>query len=95
MRTGNKSPHLTRVGVLEMLSEEEVASVGRAESAAVLADGDVYVDLARLDQGVRRARGATTPLRPVLPKKAVHEDTWRSLVEHLAALDGVARRAKI
>jgi hypothetical protein len=94
MRNGQRNRHLTRQGILNLLSAEEVASVTTAETAERLADGDVYVDLSRLEQGVRRARGDTTPISPVLPKKAVQEDTWKRILAHLAVLEGVARESK-
>jgi hypothetical protein len=89
-----KKTHLTRSSMMKLLSDEDVASVSTAETAALLLDGDVYVDLERLEQGVRRARGATTPIRPVLPKKAVQEKTWKSVLEQLAVLESAARRSK-
>jgi hypothetical protein len=94
MTSDRRNRHLTRSGILKMLSEEAAASVSSAETTDRLVDGDVYVDLMRLDQGVRRARGDTTPMRPVLPKKAVPEQTWKSILQHLAVLEGAARESK-
>jgi hypothetical protein len=94
MTSERRNRNLTRDGILKMLSTEEAASVTSAETAAPLMDGEVYVDLMRLDQGVRRARGETTPMRPVLPKKAVHEKTWASIVQRIAALQDAARGSK-
>jgi hypothetical protein len=94
MRNSHRNRHLNRAAILKMLSDEDAGNVCNAESAGPLGDGDVYVDLTRLEQGVRRARGDTTPLGPVLPKKAVPENTWKSFVQQLAVLEGAARKSK-
>jgi len=65
-------PRGPRVGsVLDLLSRTEVASVTAAEAAPDLAQGDEYLDLMNLSQGVRRALGVGSPAGRVLPKKAV------------------------
>jgi hypothetical protein len=74
-----------RNGILSLLSDEEVARVSTAETAARLLDGDEYIDLGQLEQGVRRAEGTATPLGRVLPRKAVHELTWSKIVTQLGA----------
>ena len=94
MRADQRNKYLTRNGILKMLSDEEIAHVSAAETTKPLMDGEVYVDLTRLEQGVRRARGETTPTRPVLPKKAVEEKTWRTILEHLAVLESASRNSK-
>jgi hypothetical protein len=94
MRNDQRNKYLTRNGILKMLSDEEVARVSAAETKERLMDGEVYVDLTRLEQGVRRARGETTPTRPVLPKKAIEEKTWKSILEHLAVLESASRNSK-
>jgi hypothetical protein len=77
--------YVTRDSVLKLLSDDEVARVSTAETAARLADGDEYLDLEHLDQGVRRADGTATPMGRVLPRKAVHADTWSKILMQLAA----------
>jgi hypothetical protein len=74
-----------RDGVLNLLSDAEVASVSTAETAASLLDGDEYLDLERLDQGVRRALAAPTPMGRVLPRKAVQAATWGKILAQLEA----------
>lgn len=76
--------HLSRETVLGLLSDDEVASVSTAETAAGLSDGEEYIDLQAIDQGVRRARGAVSMGR-VLPRKAVHESTWNKILAQLPA----------
>ena len=62
-----------------------------AETAAQLTEGEDYVDLQALDQGVRRVSANTTlTMGHVLPRKSVHESTWRTImgllaIEHAAA----------
>ena len=84
MNTALRSELVTRDSVLKLLTDDEVAKVSMAETAARLSDGDEYVDLEQPEQGVRRAVGATTPTGRVLPRKAVHEDTWTKILTHLA-----------
>ena len=83
MTTEVKTAYLTRESVLKGLSDEEVASVSTAEATSHLSNGDEYVDLDQLEQGVRRAQGITPPMGHVLPKKAVHEKTWNKIVSQL------------
>ena len=83
MENDERTEYLTRSSVLELLSDDEVARVSNAETAARLAHGEEYVDLERLDQGVRRAVGPTAPMGRVLPRKAVPANTWNKIVAHL------------
>jgi hypothetical protein len=93
MKSERRRYHLARAGLLELLSDEEIASVSTAETADHLMDGDEYVDLEHLEHGVRRARAraAMPPMGRVLPRKAVLESTWTKIVAQLAALE----RAKL
>jgi hypothetical protein len=68
---------------LALLEAGELGGASLAENEAVLARGQEYLDLDRLDVGVQRASGAAVPLRHVLPRKAVHEDTWRRILRQL------------
>jgi hypothetical protein len=76
--------YLTRDKVLKLLSDDEIARVSTAESAPRLGDGDEYLDLEALDQGVRRAPRADTLMGRVLPRKAVQEETWSKILRELA-----------
>jgi len=76
---------VARDGILNLLSDDEVAAVSTAETAPRLTDGEEYIDLEQLDQGVRRALGATAPMGHLLPRKAVHEGTWRKILARLPA----------
>lgn len=86
MKNEQRNRYLTRAGILKLLSDEEAASVSLAETAARLGDGDEYVDLKHLEQGVRRAQGPTTPMGRVLPRKAVRSETWTKIVEQVTVL---------
>jgi hypothetical protein len=69
--------------VLDLLSRAEVASVNAAEAAPDLQQGDEYLDLSDLGQGVRRALGVGSPAGKLLPKKAVLEKTWNKILMQL------------
>ena len=83
MKTDKRTDYVSRDSILKLLSDDEVASVSTAETAAKLADGDEYVDLTQLAQGVQRAHGTGTPMGRVLPRKAVHEKTWSDILTQL------------
>ena len=51
-------------------------------------DGDEYLDLEQLDQGVQRSSGTRTPIGRVLPEKAVHENTGKKILKQLPAHSG-------
>lgn len=75
--------YITRDRVLKMLSDNEIAHVSTAETEPRLTDGDEYIDLEQLEQGVLRARVVPTPVGRVLPRKAVHDTTWTKIVAEL------------
>ena len=83
MTLANKAELFSREHVMKLLSDGEIASVSTAETKTHLRRGDEYLDLEHLDQGVLRADGAVANLGHVLPRKAIHEDTWRRIVRQL------------
>lgn len=83
MKQDERSRYLTRDRVLKLLSDEEVARVSTAESAARLEQGEEYLDLEALESGVHRAF-ENTPMGRILPKKAVREETWAKILRELA-----------
>ncbi len=85
MKNDNRTEYVTRDVILKLLSDDEVARVSSAETAARLSDGDEYLDLEHLDQGVRRAAGTAAPMGRVLPRKAVQEGTWTKILTQLKA----------
>jgi hypothetical protein len=85
MKNDKRTEYLTRESILSLLSDAEVALVSTAETEPRLLEGDEYLDLEHLDLGVRRARGLTSPTGSLLPKKAVHNETWSKIVRQLPA----------
>lgn len=85
MNNEQRAAYVTRDSILNLLSDDEVARVSNAASAPRLREGDEFLDLDALPRGVQRAHG-TTELGGVLPRKAVHEDTWSKI---LTQLEGV------
>ena len=84
--TQNKQvDHVARDGILKLLSDDEVASVSTAQTAVRLSSGDEYIDLKHLEQGVRRAAATASAMGHVLPRKAVHADTWTKILTRLPA----------
>ena len=85
MKNDKRTEYVVRDSILKLLSEGELASVSNAETAVRLADGDEYIDLEQLEQGVRTAPAKKTPTSRMLPRKAVHKDTWNKILAVLAA----------
>jgi hypothetical protein len=72
--------HESREQLLTLLSDEEIARVSTAEGEARLNDGDEYVDLAAVDNGVRRVHGVMQrTLGKILPRSAVSAETWAKI----------------
>lgn len=82
----DRASRVSRVAILKLLSDDEVARVSMAETAAAIADGHDYIDLEDLDRGVQRAGAATKiTMGHVLPRNAVHSDTWAKITALLVA----------
>jgi len=93
MKKNDRTEYVTRDTIMKLLSDDEVARVSTAETAAKLADGDEYVDLEELNQGVRKVLGsATAPMGRVVPRKAVQEKTWLQIVAVLGKPGTVGAR---
>ena len=80
MTSDMRSENIVRENVLKLLSDDEVASVSTAEAATRLLDGEEYVDLEQLERGVQQARKAGPAMGRVLPRRAVHKDTWGKIL---------------
>ena len=85
MNSNRRTEYLARESILKFLSDDEVASVSTAETAARLVEGEEYLDLEKLDAGVQQALEKNVPMGRVLPRKAVPETTWRRILTQLAA----------
>ena len=93
VKKDNRSQYVTRESVLMLLSDDEVAAVATAETATRLPEGDEYLDMELLDQGVQRAHHKKTPMGRMLPKKSIHENTWNKILKQLPARP--AAKAKV
>ena len=85
MKHDTRKQYVTRESVLLALSDDEVSAVSTAETATRLPDGEEYLDMEQLDQGVQRAHQKKIPMGRVLPKKSIHENTWQKILKQLPA----------
>ena len=81
---------LERQEIMSLLSDEEIARVSTAEAGSGLAMGDEYLDLEHLGKGVYRVTGTMPPVGRLLPRSAVHQETWAKLLTHLASMPAAA-----
>ena len=88
MSSDERSEYTARDRILQLLSDEEVAKVSTAETQLRLPDGEEYVDLEKLDEGVRQAHGETTAMGRLLPRSAVREATWSKIISQLGGAAG-------
>ena len=89
-----RTEYVTRDSILKMLSDDEVDRVTTKETELRLAEGEEYVDLAKLELGVQRAKGARTAMGNLLPRSAVLEETWSKIAAKVAAEHGVLELAR-
>jgi hypothetical protein len=85
MTSSTKVQLETKNSILKLLSDSEVSKLSTEESATTLMDGDEYLDLDQLAQGVQTSRGTTQPMGSLMPRKAVHASSWTKIVELLSA----------
>ena len=93
MNDSNRNELVFRENILKLLSDDEVASVSTAEAASSLASGEEFLDLEQLGRGVQKARSTAPAMGRVLPRKAVHDQTWRKILAEVAALHNTAAPA--
>lgn len=91
-----KTDQETRESILQLLSDDEVASVSRIEGTLSLLDGEQYLDLQHLDRGVCAALDPNVvPMGHVLARRAVRPATWAKILGDLqqlaAARNGTGR----
>jgi len=82
----SRTDHVTREKILLLLSDDEVAKASTAETTARPLEGEEYLDLEDLDQGVRSARGTTPTMSHLLLRRSVHKDTWDKILKQLTVL---------
>lgn len=85
MTAPNPTEPMTRDEVLKLLSGGELASIRSAATNTHLGRGDEYLDLEDLPRGVQRADGGALELLNLVPRKVIHEDTWRRILRQLKA----------
>lgn len=83
MKNDKRADYVTRDSILKLLSSEEIASVSTEETAEVLANGEEYLDLEYLSRGIQHSHGRGVPMKQILSRKAVQENTWAKIVTHL------------
>ena len=84
MTSRARADYVSRDTLLKLLSDEEIAKVSTAEAASGLSQGDEYVDLEHLDQGVRRSDpGTEITMGHVVPRNAVSAASWARILAHL------------
>jgi hypothetical protein len=88
MSSDRGSDYARRERIIDLLSDEEVAKVSTAETQVRLVDGEEYIDLERLDDGVRQAHGETAVVGRLLPRSAVGDATWGRIVSQLGGGPG-------
>ena len=85
MNQNTRSDYLMLDGILNLLSDDEVAKVATAETTTHLTNGEQYLDLERLERGVQCAPGNAPAMGRLLIKSAVHPTTWEQILARLAA----------
>jgi hypothetical protein len=70
---------------MKLLADSELVDFSQSEPGDPLRNGDEFLDLDQLAQGVQRARTGVVPAGQVLARKAIHEDTWRRILRQLSA----------
>lgn len=84
MTTPARADYVSRDTILRLLSDAETAEVSTAETASGLSEGDEYIDLEHLDQGVRRSDpDAKVIMGHVVPRSAVSAATWARILAQL------------
>jgi hypothetical protein len=81
-----KTEHITRENILMLLSDDEVAGVCTAETAVHPLEGEEYLDLDDLEQGVRSTIGTSPKMSRLLLRRAVHQKTWDKILQQIATL---------
>lgn len=70
--------------ILKLLSDEENAKVSTAEAASGLTEGQEYLDLEQLDQGVQRAKASSKmDMGHIIPRSSVRDATWTKILSQL------------
>jgi hypothetical protein len=95
MSNDSRKEHTSREKILMLLSDDEVASVSTAETTTQPVDGEEYIDLDHLDQGVRSSLGTAATMSHLLLRRSVHTDTWKKVLEEVTTLHIAKARARV
>jgi hypothetical protein len=71
--------HSTRDSIVKLLSEDQASRVS-APSLVRLSDGDEYLNLEQLDQGVQQSKGTSALVGCILPRRALTQYTWSKIM---------------
>ena len=82
MNHSRSTPHANRAEILQFLSEDERRSLAAAPDHPFLA-GDEFLDLEKLQEGVRTAMGTGSPLPGLLPRSVLDDVTWKKVLTYL------------
>jgi hypothetical protein len=83
MAADKRTPYELREAILKLLSDDEIAKVSTEEGERRLPEGDEYVDLDKLDEGVSTADGEPVAIGRVLARVDVRPDTWSEILAKL------------
>jgi hypothetical protein len=78
MRADQHTEYQTRDDIIGLLSQDELERVSAAEEGRI-PEGDEYLDLEHLEDGVLRAAPSTSG-KHALPRTAVTDSTWEKIV---------------
>ena len=85
MKNDQRAQYVARDTILKLLSDTEVASVAMAETATSIREGDEYIDLTELQDGVRRSPAASAKIGHTLSRASVRQETWEKILGQLTA----------
>jgi hypothetical protein len=83
MAADKRTPYELREAILKLLSDDEIAKVSTEEGERRLTDGDEYVDLDKLEDGVSTADGEPVAIGRVLARVDVQPETWSEILAKL------------
>lgn len=84
MSEAQRANYVSRDAILKLMSNEEIAKISTAETAAGLKAGDEYLDLEHLELGIQSAGTATAVnMKHAVPRSAVSSETWSKIIAQL------------
>jgi hypothetical protein len=83
VKADNRAQYVTRDIIMNLLTDNEVASVTHAGTTVCVTNGDSYVDLENLGRGVQHVDARSSFTGTILPQKSVQEKTWNSILEKM------------